>query len=233
MIAGLDIGLLALLLVVMPGLSILQAPTLRRLLLSHGQPNKVLIYHQAMITQIGMSLLALAVWRIKDRSLAELGLVVPLDRGFWAASAIAAGLGLVLLLLYRGVLRRPAWRRFTVRNTPPIIARLLPETVREVRQFMPAAVTAGVCEELLYRGIAVALLQLFGVAFIPAVVLSALAFGLMHAYQGLRGVALTALMGLGFSALVWLGGSLWPAIALHALYDWLVGRLNMAMRDGL
>ncbi|MGH9034261.1 MAG: CPBP family glutamic-type intramembrane protease [Acidimicrobiia bacterium] len=101
------------------------------------------------------------------------------------------------------------------------VAALLPRTHTERWTFALLAVTAGVCEELIYRGFGLAALR-WAVPDIgsPALIgLTAVAFGLAHLYQGPAGVALTSVLG---AYLAWIAistGSLWPVMLLHALLD--------------
>jgi membrane protease YdiL (CAAX protease family) len=85
--------------------------------------------------------------------------------------------------------------------------------------FVAVALTAGVCEEILYRGFLIyalgRVLPSPWVALVPA----ALIFGIAHAYQGPRGVAGTGLLGVFLGLLYLLSGSLWPGIGLHASVD--------------
>jgi len=77
----------------------------------------------------------------------------------------------------------------------------------------------GVYEEVFARGLLLARCRLlFAGAWLP-VVASSLLFGLGHLYQGWLGVAQTSLIGLVLAVLTLRWGSLWPAIAAHALLD--------------
>jgi membrane protease YdiL (CAAX protease family) len=98
---------------------------------------------------------------------------------------------------------------------------LLPRGRRERTVFALLAVTAGVCEELLLRGFGIAYLRWLWPAAprVPVIVITAAAFGLMHLYQGVRGVILTALVGAYLAWLVLSTGSLLPAMLIHALLD--------------
>ena len=60
---------------------------------------------------------------------------------------------------------------------------LAPVTQQEGRAFVLVSVTAGVCEEILYRGILLTVL-IPAVGLWPAVGLSSVIFGMGHAYQG-------------------------------------------------
>jgi membrane protease YdiL (CAAX protease family) len=98
---------------------------------------------------------------------------------------------------------------------------LLPRTARERRLFTVVGITAGVCEEWLYRGFFLAVVAAVagGLPTGVLVVVAAMAFGLAHAYQGVVGVVTTGLLG-GILAAVYLQtGSLLLPVLLHALID--------------
>ena len=85
------------------------------------------------------------------------------------------------------------------------------------------AVTAGFCEELLYRGWLWRFFSdLTGHLWIAAL-LSAIAFGFAHAYQGRSGIISTGIVGLLFSLPVLLANSLVPVQVIHAGIDLMNG----------
>jgi membrane protease YdiL (CAAX protease family) len=98
---------------------------------------------------------------------------------------------------------------------------LLPRTAGERRLFTVVGLTAGICEEWLYRGFFLAVVAAVA-GDLPTwllVVVAAVAFGLAHAYQGRAGVALTGVLG-GVMAALYLGtGSLLLPVLLHAAID--------------
>ena len=80
------------------------------------------------------------------------------------------------------------------------------------------AVTAGFCEELLYRGF------LVGYAArvmhpVAAVLVTAAVFGFGHLYQGMDGVFQTGIAGLIAGVLYLVTRSIWPGIFIHAIVD--------------
>ncbi|MDK3256025.1 CPBP family intramembrane glutamic endopeptidase [Blastococcus capsensis] len=98
---------------------------------------------------------------------------------------------------------------------------LLPRTDEERRLFTVVGITAGVCEEWLYRGffLAVVLAVVGGAPSFVLVTVAAVAFGLAHAYQGRAGIVLTGVLG-GVMALLYVDtGSLLLPVLLHALID--------------
>jgi membrane protease YdiL (CAAX protease family) len=98
---------------------------------------------------------------------------------------------------------------------------LLPRTAGERRLFTVVGVTAGVCEEWLYRGFFLAVVAALagGLPTGVLVVVAAVAFGLAHAYQGVGGVLTTAVLGAIMATLYLDSGSLLLPVLLHAAID--------------
>jgi membrane protease YdiL (CAAX protease family) len=99
------------------------------------------------------------------------------------------------------------------------IRSLLPRERGELKFGAGLALTAGVVEELLFRLALPALL--FGVfgSGIVAFTVAALVFGLLHIYQGPQGMLFAFLLGVVFTALYLLSGTIVVPIVLHALID--------------
>jgi uncharacterized protein len=100
---------------------------------------------------------------------------------------------------------------------------VLPRAPVEFSPYAALAVTAGVCEEFLYRGFAMAALSRAGVALWLVVLVSSLLFGLAHTYQGYSGVAGTTLMGVVFGIAREALQSLGPVMVWHAVVDLAAG----------
>lgn len=98
---------------------------------------------------------------------------------------------------------------------------LLPRTREERMVFAALALTAGICEEVIFRGFGIAYLRWVwpGASDVAVIVITGAAFGLAHLYQGPRGVVLTGLVGAYMAWLVLSTGSLVPAMVIHALVD--------------
>ena len=91
-------------------------------------------------------------------------------------------------------------------------------TREELALFLKLSLTAGICEELLYRGYLIWYLERW-IGPIPAVVAAALIFGFGHLYQGRRGMLTTALVGVVFGVVYRVSGSLYLGMVLHTLAD--------------
>lgn len=104
---------------------------------------------------------------------------------------------------------------------------LSPTTPRERRLWPLVALTAGVTEELVYRGLFVLHLHALVPSWRPGVlvVLSAVAFGLAHRYQGPFGVVSSGVLGLAFGIVTIVVGNVLLVVALHTLWDVMAGRV--------
>ena len=97
----------------------------------------------------------------------------------------------------------------------------LPVTGEERFWFAVLSVTAGIGEEVLYRGF---LIRYFSdgpwhLGLALALVVSCVSFGLAHGYQGLSGIVGTGITGGVMAIIFFITGSLWLPMALHAFLD--------------
>ncbi|HEX3812547.1 MAG TPA: CPBP family intramembrane glutamic endopeptidase [Mycobacteriales bacterium] len=179
-------------------------------------------YHRTIILEWALVVVALLVIVASgDISPGDLGLTTPGFTGGALPYTLVGFVGLALstagLAALRG--RVPAAGR-AVRG-PSAVLDLMPRTTAERRTFAAVAVTAGICEELLYRGFGLAVLAALAPDVGPArtIGVAAVGFGLAHAYQGAAGIVVTAILG-GCLAVLFLGtGSLLLPIAYHVLID--------------
>lgn len=128
---------------------------------------------------------------------------------------IGAGLGLVLLT-WLGV--RSARREGGVIMLGDIAA-FLPRNRPELGWGAALSVNAGIAEELLFRLALPALLVIVTGEPVSAFLLAALVFGALHAYQGWVGVVATTVVGVLFTLLYLVSGSIVLAMLVHALFD--------------
>jgi len=98
---------------------------------------------------------------------------------------------------------------------------VLPRTKQEKYLFSLLALSAGICEEIIFRGFLVFLvLAIFPCLPIYLVILiSTLIFGIAHAYQGLQGVISTGLLAAMFMCLFLVTDCLLFPILLHFIMD--------------
>jgi membrane protease YdiL (CAAX protease family) len=162
-------------------------------------------------------------WRVWVHGLtpAQLGLVVHDHARIFAAGFLGAG---ILASLQWMNLRRIARLPNEARGFLQALAeRLLPRTGAELLAFLALAITAGVCEEFLYRGFAMAALTRAGISPWGVVLLSSVLFGLAHLYQGRGGVVSTVFLGILFGVARIGYDSLVPVILWHIAVDVVAG----------
>ena len=170
------------------------------------------------------ALAALVAWRALERRLSaeELGLSSRPLLPVLTAGVIGAVLvgGLQWLNLRRiGKMEGP-----TADLLRKLASRLLPVNWLEYLPYSALAITAGVCEEFLYRGFVMGALGRLVLPVWAVVALTSILFGLAHAYQGKGGIVSTGLFGVVLAlGRLWFG-SLLPVMMWHASLDLVAGR---------
>jgi membrane protease YdiL (CAAX protease family) len=189
-------------------------------------------YRRLLVLEWGLALLALVIWLgAPDVGPSAVGLTWP---GHWPGVLTGLVVALVLVFVFvstralRGgallqaesARRRSGEGRHAESSAHATLA-LLPRTAGERRLFTLVGITAGVCEEWLYRGFFLAVVTALagGLPELALIAIAAVAFGLAHAYQGAAGVLTTGVLG-GVMAALYLGtGSLLLPVLLHAAID--------------
>jgi len=194
-----------------------------------GRPNaRVSVYREVLAIEWILSAAIAAVWIHAARPWNLIGLVPPLG---WRLVLTVAMLA-ALLALFRAQLR--AIRRLDpaklerVRIRQAAMSALIPHNRLERAWFVSVAISAGLCEEFIYRGFLVW-------AFTPwlglwgAALASTVSFGFAHAYQGRLGVFRSGAIGAVFVVLAIATGTIIPGMALHALLDLISGEASYAI----
>lgn len=138
--------------------------------------------------------------------------------GFVAGVVLAGGGGFVFAAIAH---RRAKPGRPRGMTANPQISAMLPRTRGERRAWVALAVTAGITEEIVWRGFGLSLLFALLPGVHPAVpiAIAAAAFGWAHLYQGAAGIVATGVLGGVFALLFWSSGSLLLPMILHVLID--------------
>jgi membrane protease YdiL (CAAX protease family) len=164
-----------------------------------------------------------AGWRAWARGFtaSQLGLVLH-DRWRIVAAAVL-GAGILATLQWFNLRRMGRLETKTRAALRALAQRILPQSPMEALPFFALAVTAGLCEEFLYRGFALAAFTRAGLLTWTVVLLSAILFGLAHLYQGRGGLLGTMILGilLGIARIAY--DSLVPVIVWHIAVDVVAG----------
>ena len=172
-----------------------------------------------------------AIWLASGRSWKSFGFSVPAGWRLWTALALFLAL-VAYYALAVATLVRSSEQRSTLRNQFGSVATVLPRSRSELAWFIGVSLTAGFCEEFLFRGYFLWTVSP-ALGWWGAAALSLLIFALGHIYQGWGGVLRTGIAGAIYTLVVAVTGSLWPAIAIHALTDIGSGVMAwLALREG-
>lgn len=217
------------LIIVMPYRGIKRYETLKRRV-DRNPALRMRFYVQGMLSQWGLLLpLAVIVFGL-GWSPSVLGLQVPENVWLWGPIALVL-IGLIYAQVF--VMRRltkTADGLSQVREGLAGPLHMLPRTPLERTLWVPLSLTAGICEELLYRGFLPAyLVHIFpGVPLLLAVIIAAVLFCIGHFYvlisvgrfaQKMANVLGIGVIGLVFGFLYFFTSSLLLPIIVHALLD--------------
>ena len=199
--------MLSILLLALPLMSMLTGRRIRTA--TAGPFTKLWRYARTIVILWSLTALAWYALRLHGLAAADVGVRPPhhpLDA--------LLGLAFVALMLIFASARRsfePEYRR--------AISAVVPATRAEWLAFVPLAVSAGICEEFLYRGYALYVIAAMTGSVWIAALLSSLAFGLGHAYQGKAGMIGAAVAGLFYACVFLYTGSLLPCMLGHFVQD--------------
>jgi membrane protease YdiL (CAAX protease family) len=136
------------------------------------------------------------------------------DFGIGVAVGVAVAAG-ILLVLPVFLLRRQVSELSAIGD----VGALLPRTRGELKYGVGLSINAGVVEELLFRlGMPALLFGIIGNGAV-AFLIASLLFGLLHIYQKVWGVLGATILGILFSVLYLLTGSIWVVMIVHAFVD--------------
>ena len=186
--------------------------------------NRAALYGGTVRWQWALLITGLLGWVYSSRSWTAIGVRLEADLNF------LIGLGLVMLaigyLVYqvREVMTSSEEKLLELRKSFTGVNIIIPRNGNELLRFYGLSITAGIVEELLWRGFLIWYLS----AYMPiwaAAIVSSIGFGLAHAYQGFSKVPAIDLVGAAFAGLYLLTGSIWLPIILHIMLDILQGRM--------
>jgi membrane protease YdiL (CAAX protease family) len=178
---------------------------------------RLLFYRTQILWEWSWVVVLLVIFLPLSAPLRWLGFTLPTPLGWLILGMLSLGIGLSIVLLRRN----PGAMAAMQRSLQPS-ALMLPSTPEERNWFTATAVTAGICEELLYRGFFMFYLHSMFPALDPIfmAIITGIIYGLSGAYQGFKGFFQTALMGFSFFILYFLSGwSILPAMVFHILVE--------------
>lgn len=188
---------------------------------------RVRFYRNTIAAEWVFTLYVLGLWTVKARAWSTLRLgsggPLRLGAGFLVAAVIVR-LFMLQARKVREVLKRPE-AAARLREKFAFAEPLVPETNGERRGFWLVSMTAGICEEIIFRGFLIWLITAH-LGLVAAVIISSIIFGYNHIYLGVAQVPRTAIVGLLLALVVLASGSLWLAMLIHAAVDMNSGEIG-------
>ncbi len=194
-----------------------------------GRTDPRLPVYREIIGQLWvMTWVIAALWARADRPWSALGLVLPTGWRLGLTAALVLATLALHALRARSIARLDPVRLERLRSSEASLIAFAPHTRAEYAWFQAVAVTAGMCEELIYRGFLVWALRPW-LTLWRAALASVVSFAFAHAYEGRRAAVSVGILGAIFAALAILTGSILPGMVLHALVDHLSSRASYAI----
>jgi len=197
--------------------------------IASGRPNgRVLVYREVLVLEWITTAVIAAVWIHAARPWRLIGLVVPVGCRLVLTVALVAALMMLFRAQLRAIRRLDPAKLDRVRTRQVAASPLIPRNRAERAWFVLVAITAGLCEEFIYRGF---LLWVFRpwLGLWGAALASTVGFGFAHAYQGRAGAFRAGALGAVFAVLAIATGSVVPGMVLHALLDLISGEASYAI----
>lgn len=136
---------------------------------------------------------------------------IPVDIGIGVLFLIATNLALSLI----GHLLKA--------SSNSAIRSILPHTPAQIAVYFLLTVTAGICEEIIFRGYLQRQFSFFFKNAVAGIILQGVIFGASHGYQGPKHMLIIVVYGVLFGVLVQQRRSLRPGMIAHFLQDLTTG----------
>lgn len=134
------------------------------------------------------------------------------------------GIGIIIACLWivtYGILDFVSWHEMFTLDSAKLLS-------------IPATLSAGFCEEALFRGFLFWKLKMAKMRRIIILIITSTAFGLAHCFWGPIGMLWTTVLGLTFGLVVLWRHNIWPVVVAHILLDLLIepGLIEKALAGG-
>jgi membrane protease YdiL (CAAX protease family) len=143
-------------------------------------------------------------------------LEIAIAAGFWIVSLIVLAAGAYALGMAKNA-------NANFEETKKLLGFLVPQTHLEIALWICVALTAGFCEEFIFRGYVQRQFSAISGNVFVGMLVSSIVFGLAHGYEGSKRMLLIFVYGFLFSSLAELRKSLRPGMMAHAWHDAFTG----------
>ena len=184
-------------------------------------------YIESSVLLWGAVLAVFIMCLIGNISFADIGLrFINFDHNIWFTIITFIFSGMLFVFILYQIIFSLVNKNFREKSKKQVIDGIgasdrIPRTQKERRLWFLLAFSAGVCEEIIYRGFLVFLLQAIfpGISIIFIILITFVTFGVGHLSQGLQGAIFTGILGALFMCLFIVTDSLLLPMLLHFLFD--------------
>jgi membrane protease YdiL (CAAX protease family) len=145
--------------------------------------------------------------------------MTPSDLGVPTAQEARRGLTLLIVAAVALVLVRSSLGGLSIFGGTPFFGSGSPQGLAQRLVWIPVAITAGICEEFVYRGMAITILRKTGFSTAASVALATVSFALMHGPAGIFGFPFVGTLAVVMAYLYLRTKRLAPGMVVHALLD--------------
>jgi uncharacterized protein len=174
----------------------------------YALPDKRKLYIQSAINQLVLTAVALWAAHASEIEINYIGNISTL--------AIIGGVVFLTIAFVVGYISN---NKQDLEKTNPGLDLLRPNTFSEKITWIGVNLVAASCEEIIFRGVLYNLFLRTTELPIVAAVISAIVFGVAHSIQGIVGIIITAIFGLGLQQIAHLNNGLLIAMIVHFLYN--------------
>jgi len=145
----------------------------------------------------------------------------------WKSLATAVGIAGAFWVLWEGAERGVYW--LLGPSSAKTVDSLLPKNLVEILFWIATSITAGICEEMAFRGYLQKQFHALTGSVAMAILAQGLVFGLFHAYQGWKNVIVICVLGVLYGILAAWRRNLQANVIVHAWGDVWSGWLSFVV----
>lgn len=214
--------------IVIPGIGFIGFRRLKARVAAGEPINRGQMYLNTTMTQWLLLAIVFLGWLLLARPWSAIGFSLTVNRNFIIGLLLVLAAIVYLLLKIRQVRSMDATDFANLQKSFAPVALMMPQNGNELARFYGLSLTAGIVEEILWRGFMFWYLGQF-MPLAAVALVSTVMFALAHLYQGWSQLPGIMLVAGAFAGLYILTGSVWLPIVLHIAVDVLQGRLAYAV----
>ncbi|MCM3766932.1 CPBP family intramembrane glutamic endopeptidase [Neobacillus niacini] len=186
---------------------------------TYHEKERVAYFKYVIYSEWGVTLLILLMVALTATTFSDIGFKLPSESSAKTMGTFVGflvGIGFAMFIM----MRLPFYRKYQQAQTNTI-SYMVPTGKLDKRLGILVAITAGICEEIIYRGFLFHFLSEspFNLEGVVLLIVGAAIFGIAHYYQGWKGVIMTGLVGFVLGRVYVSTGSLLYPIILHTIID--------------